>query len=71
MQFIKYCRLRAGGKTNANGVKKPRTRERAMRKMHAPEANAELQANLDVRLISQSTPHLLAICDHNLKIMPF
>ncbi|XP_047977879.1 probable serine/threonine-protein kinase At1g54610 [Salvia hispanica] len=42
-------RLRAGGKTNANGVKKPRTRERAMRKMHAPEANAELQANLDRR----------------------
>ncbi|KAG6432177.1 hypothetical protein SASPL_103751 [Salvia splendens] len=42
-------RLRAGGKTNADGVKKPRTRERAMRKMHAPEANAELQANLDRR----------------------
>ncbi|KAG6435480.1 hypothetical protein SASPL_100354 [Salvia splendens] len=42
-------RLRAGSKTKADGVKKPRTRERAMRKMHAPEANAELQANLDRR----------------------
>ncbi|KAL1548512.1 [pyruvate dehydrogenase (acetyl-transferring)] kinase [Salvia divinorum] len=42
-------RLRAAGKTNADGVKKSRTRERSMRKIRVPEANAELQANLDRR----------------------
>ncbi|PIA61660.1 hypothetical protein AQUCO_00300886v1 [Aquilegia coerulea] len=49
-------RLRAaGGKANGEGVKKTRTRERAVRAIPAPEANAELQANLDRRrLISHA-----------------
>ncbi|KAK4477921.1 hypothetical protein RD792_017186 [Penstemon davidsonii] len=48
-------RLRAVGKTQADGVRKPRTRERAMRAMPAPEANAELQANIDrQRLITHA-----------------
>lgn len=42
-------RLRAAGKANADGVKKSRARDRALRAMPAPEANAELQANLDRR----------------------
>ncbi|KAL3727535.1 hypothetical protein ACJRO7_032294 [Eucalyptus globulus] len=45
-------RLRAAGKGNIDGVKKTRPRPRAM---PAPEANAELQANLDRRrLISHA-----------------
>lgn len=47
-----FCgRLRAAGKTNADGVKKTRTRDRSARAMPAPEANAELQVNIDVRQI--------------------
>ncbi|KAF5950949.1 hypothetical protein HYC85_012942 [Camellia sinensis] len=42
-------RLRAVGKGHADGVKKTRVRERAVRAVPAPEANAELQANLDRR----------------------
>uniref|UniRef100_A0A5B7B7D8 Protein kinase domain-containing protein n=1 Tax=Davidia involucrata TaxID=16924 RepID=A0A5B7B7D8_DAVIN len=42
-------RLRAAGKANPDGVKKTRTRDRAVRAIPAPEANAELQANLDRR----------------------
>ncbi|WCJ23553.1 Protein kinase superfamily protein [Euphorbia peplus] len=42
-------RLRAIGKANPDGVKKSRARERAVRAGPAPEANAELQANLDRR----------------------
>ncbi|CAK9179135.1 unnamed protein product, partial [Ilex paraguariensis] len=42
-------RLRAAGKANADGVKKARARHRAVRAFPAPEANAELQANLDRR----------------------
>ncbi|CAA3014620.1 probable serine threonine- kinase At1g54610 [Olea europaea subsp. europaea] len=42
-------RLRATGRANAGGVKKTRTRERPMRAIPAPEANAELQANIDRR----------------------
>ncbi|KAK6117327.1 hypothetical protein DH2020_048918 [Rehmannia glutinosa] len=42
-------RVRAAGKTQADGVKKTRTRERAMRGMPAPEANAELRPNVDRR----------------------
>jgi len=45
------CRLRAAGKANADGVKKSRPRERAGRGVPVPEANAELQANIDVCLI--------------------
>ncbi|XP_011090850.1 probable serine/threonine-protein kinase At1g54610 isoform X1 [Sesamum indicum] len=41
-------RLRNTGKRQA-GVKKTRTRERAMKPMPGPEANAELRANLDRR----------------------
>ncbi|GER33146.1 protein kinase superfamily protein [Striga asiatica] len=42
-------RLRAAGKTHTDVVKKTRTRDRGMRAMPAPEANAELQANIDRR----------------------
>ncbi|KAJ6796125.1 putative protein kinase superfamily protein [Iris pallida] len=43
-------RLRAaGGRANGDGTKKSRTRDRAPRAVPAPEANAELQANLDRR----------------------
>ncbi|KAL2458562.1 putative serine/threonine-protein kinase [Forsythia ovata] len=42
-------RLRATGRANAEGVKKTRTRERPMRAIPAPDANAELQANIDRR----------------------
>ncbi|KAK1291862.1 putative serine/threonine-protein kinase [Acorus calamus] len=40
-------RLRAAGGKNSEGAKKTRTRERPVRAVPAPEANAELQANLD------------------------
>ena len=42
------CRLRAAGRANGDGTKKTRTHDRAPRAVPAPEANAELQANLDV-----------------------
>ncbi|KAK2992656.1 hypothetical protein RJ640_014906 [Escallonia rubra] len=42
-------RLRAAGKANADGAKKSRTRDRTARAFPAPEANAELQANVDRR----------------------
>ncbi|XP_050218102.1 probable serine/threonine-protein kinase At1g54610 [Mercurialis annua] len=42
-------RLRAAGKANADGVKKSRARDRAVRAFPAPDANAELQANIDRR----------------------
>ncbi|KAL0367670.1 UNVERIFIED_CONTAM: putative serine/threonine-protein kinase [Sesamum radiatum] len=42
-------RLRAAGKAQADVVKKTRTRDRGMRAIPAPEANAELQANIDRR----------------------
>ncbi|KAG8372994.1 hypothetical protein BUALT_Bualt12G0124900 [Buddleja alternifolia] len=42
-------RLRAAGKAQADVVKKTRARDRGMRAMPAPEANAELQANIDRR----------------------
>ncbi|MFS7922650.1 putative protein-serine/threonine kinase CMGC-CDK-CRK7-CDK9 family [Helianthus anomalus] len=42
-------RLRAAGRSNADGAKKSRTRERHARAMPAPEANAELQVNIDRR----------------------
>lgn len=45
-------RLRAAGKTQADGAKKTRTRERGMRGVPAPEANAELQANIDVSFLT-------------------
>ncbi|KAJ6816758.1 putative protein kinase superfamily protein [Iris pallida] len=38
-----------GGRTHGDGTKKTRTRDRATRAFPAPEANAELQANLDRR----------------------
>ncbi|XP_038721085.1 probable serine/threonine-protein kinase At1g54610 isoform X2 [Tripterygium wilfordii] len=41
-------RLRAAGRANPDGIKKTR-RERPIRTIPAPEANAELQANLDRR----------------------
>ncbi|XP_062176169.1 probable serine/threonine-protein kinase At1g54610 [Alnus glutinosa] len=42
-------RLRTAGKANADAVKRSRQRDRAVRAFPAPEANAELQANLDRR----------------------
>ncbi|XP_052186741.1 probable serine/threonine-protein kinase At1g54610 isoform X2 [Diospyros lotus] len=42
-------RLRAANKTHVDGAKKTRPRERPVRAMPAPEANAELQSNLDRR----------------------
>ncbi|KAI3812553.1 hypothetical protein L1987_17264 [Smallanthus sonchifolius] len=42
-------RLRAAGRSNADGVKKAYARERSARALPAPEANAELQTNLDRR----------------------
>ncbi|KAJ4956191.1 hypothetical protein NE237_012974 [Protea cynaroides] len=48
-------RLRNAAKGNGDGVKKTRARDRAVRAYPAPEANAELQANLDRRrLISHA-----------------
>ncbi|KAJ0014417.1 hypothetical protein Pint_20612 [Pistacia integerrima] len=41
-------RLRAASKAQVDGAKKTRTRDRAVRAIPAPEANAELQSNLDV-----------------------
>lgn len=40
--------MRAAGKANADGVRRSRPRDRAVRGIPVPEANAELQANLDV-----------------------
>ncbi|KAJ7973421.1 Protein kinase superfamily protein [Quillaja saponaria] len=42
-------RLRAAGKAQEDGSKKTRTRDRAVRAVPAPEANAELQSNIDRR----------------------
>ncbi|KAK4483279.1 hypothetical protein RD792_010464 [Penstemon davidsonii] len=42
-------RLRAAGKAQADVVKKTRTRNRGIRAMPAPDANAELQSNVDRR----------------------
>ncbi|KAL8209890.1 hypothetical protein R6Q57_006622 [Mikania cordata] len=48
-------RLKAAGKSNADGAKKIRARERPARAMPAPEANAELQVNIDrQRLITHA-----------------
>ncbi|KAK6130445.1 hypothetical protein DH2020_035855 [Rehmannia glutinosa] len=49
LEFCSVLMVRAAGKTQADGVKKTRTRERAMRGMPAPEANAELRPNVDRR----------------------
>lgn len=45
------CRLRAASKAHGDGTRRTRTRERTARAIPAPEANAELQSNLDVCLI--------------------
>jgi cyclin-dependent kinase 12/13 len=41
-------RSRAAAKARADGGKKHRTRDRAVKAAPAPEANAELQYNIDV-----------------------
>lgn len=41
-------RQRAANKTRVDGSKKHRTRDRAVKAFPAPEANAELQSNIDV-----------------------
>ncbi|KAF5952328.1 hypothetical protein HYC85_010272 [Camellia sinensis] len=48
-------RLKAANKAQGDGTKKTRTRDRAVRAIPAPEANAELQSNVDrQRLISHA-----------------
>jgi len=47
--------LRAAGRSNADGVKKSRPRERVRRGLPVADANAELQANIDVCLIKLLT----------------
>ncbi|KAJ8565957.1 hypothetical protein K7X08_008533 [Anisodus acutangulus] len=48
-------RQRAAGKSNADGARRNRHRGRAVRAIPAPEANAELQVNIDRRrLITQA-----------------
>lgn len=57
-------RLRAaGGRGNGDGVKKTRSRDRAIRAIPALEANAELQANVDVcqRIVSSTCSFLCQI----------
>lgn len=49
--FLWSCRLRAASKAQAENPKKPRARDRGVRAVPAPEANAELQVNIDVCLI--------------------
>ncbi|KAE9591406.1 hypothetical protein Lal_00039062 [Lupinus albus] len=44
-------RLKTAGKANVDGVKKSRPRDRVRRGMPVPEANAELQVNIDRRRI--------------------
>lgn len=44
-------RLRAASKTQGDAARKVRTRERHARAMPAPDANAELQTNIDVCLL--------------------
>lgn len=43
-------RIRAASKVQGEAPKKPRTRDRP-RGIPAPEANAEMQSNIDVRMI--------------------
>lgn len=45
------CRQRAAGKAQGDGAKRTHRRDRPARAGAAPEANAELQSNLDVCLI--------------------
>lgn len=52
--LIKPCdyRLRVAGRTNADVVRRSRHRDRATKAIPAPEANAELQTNIDVCLLN-------------------
>jgi len=52
-------RLRAAGKAQVDGSKKHRTRDRGIKAFPAPEANAELQTNIDVSLIITSMPEVV------------
>ncbi|PNX57381.1 putative serine threonine-protein kinase, partial [Trifolium pratense] len=57
-------RLRAAGRANADGVKKSRPRERVGRGLPIPDANAELQANIDVcpiKLLIHSSYYFLLV----------
>lgn len=46
--LLHLCRQRAANKVHADGPKRTRARDRAVRAFPAPDANAELQSNLDV-----------------------
>uniref|UniRef100_A0A7N0UNM3 Protein kinase domain-containing protein n=1 Tax=Kalanchoe fedtschenkoi TaxID=63787 RepID=A0A7N0UNM3_KALFE len=61
-------RSRAAGRGNANGVKKSRPRDRSGRAMPAPLANAELQTNLDVCLISLFHSVLITVLPYLLEV---
>jgi len=52
-------RLRAAGKAQVDGPKKHRSRDRGAKAFPAPEANAELQSNIDVSLIITSMLEML------------
>lgn len=58
---ISMFRLRAAGKAQADGPKKHRTRDRAVKAFPAPEANAELQSNIDVRSSILFYPSFLSV----------
>lgn len=50
--ILQICRQRAASKAQGDGAKRNRARDRAARAVPAPDANAELQPNLDVCLPS-------------------
>lgn len=46
--FVLCFRLRAASRAQGDSARKTRPRDRGVRAMPAPEANAELQSNIDV-----------------------
>lgn len=63
--MICLCRLRAAWKPNGDGTKKTRTCDRVPRAVPAPEANAELQINLDVCYMVASSNKITVIAELN------
>jgi hypothetical protein len=60
--------LRAAGRSNAEGAKKTRTRERP-KAVPAPEANAELQVNIDVCHITLTSFFYVRWLPHQRKVI--
>jgi hypothetical protein len=54
---VVYSLRAAGGRANGDGAKKTRTRDRP-KAVPAPEANAELQVNIDVCWMNLLLPSL-------------